>query len=500
MSYSIAVRNLTSEPFSIKRVEQFEDPNSLQTSSTGYFLGARNMTSAAPSVPKLGGNAESLPYQELDVTLAPFESYTLVQAESNSDKASSGKLSLRLTIQTPSGATHSITIHPSHTQKSSSLSTTSPASSPTYTALFHPSHPTPHLTIHTTHLPNYATWMSTLPDTTPLSFLSIPGTHNSHTHYRALPSVRCQAVDISTQLSHGIRFLDIRCQPAHATDVTRKELVLVHGAFPISLTGPKYLAPVLQTCYEFLEKNPSETLLLSLKREGIGASTDAHFARILSTHYIGPNKGKWYTDPSIPCLGDVRGKIVLVRRFKVDGVEGGEMDMGFGLDATSWPNNTTHALFPSPNATFHLQDFCDVFVPETIPAKIGYVTEHLARAAAVSHEDGVARAGPLFLNFLSASNFWKRACWPENIARRVNREVEVWMCWGHGLKSASAGEKAVGHVDDDDGVGMVRRKGEGDGGTGVVVIDFVGEGGDWELVRLVVAMNMWISNQLQARE
>jgi 1-phosphatidylinositol phosphodiesterase len=494
MSCSIAVRNLTSVPFSIKRVEQFEEPNTLQTSSSGYFLGARNTTSAAHSTLKLGEHAESFPHQEMDVTLAPFESYTLGQTESNSDETWRKKPALRLTIETPSGASHHIAIHPSSTQKSSKLSTPlSPASSTTYTALFHPSKPTPHLTIHTNHLPNYANWMSTLPDDIPLSSLSIPGTHNSHTHYRALPSVRCQTVDIKTQLEHGIRFLDIRCQPAHASDVSRKDFVLVHGAFPISLTGPKYFAPILQTCYEFLEKHPSETILMSLKREGIGAATDAHFAHVLLQHYVQLNAAKWYTSEKIPCLRDIRGKIVLIRRFKVDENVGVEMmGLGLGLDATAWPHNAVHALLPnSTDPFFCLQDYCDVFVPESIPSKIQHVNQHLARAAAaVTYK----RVGPMYLNFLSASNFWKRACWPENIARIVNREVEEWVCVGHGLENAPAEGKTPGKVDDH--VGM-RRKGEGDAGTGVVVMDFVGEGGDWELVRLVVGMNMGILNRMQ---
>ena len=96
--------------------------------------------------------------------------------------------------------------------------------------------------------------MASLPPTLPLSALSIPGTHNSHTYYRALPSVRCQTASIKSQLENGIRFLDIRVQPVHASDASKKDLYLVHGAFPVSLTGPKYLDPVLRICYEFSGK------------------------------------------------------------------------------------------------------------------------------------------------------------------------------------------------------------------------------------------------------
>jgi 1-phosphatidylinositol phosphodiesterase len=504
MSCSIAVRNLTQAPISIKRVEQFEDPNTLQSNSGGYILGPRNTTSAAPSAPELGEHAESFQHQVLDVTLAPFESYTLgqtVSKESDSDGAPRAIPALRLTIESLTGDRHRIDIHPSYTQKSSNIFTPlSAGPSKGYTALFHPTRPTAHLTIHTHHLPDYQTWMSTIPDTLPLSALSIPGTHNSHTYYRALPSVRCQSVDIATQLSHGVRFLDIRLQPAHATDVSKKDLQLVHGAFPISLTGPKYFAPILQTCYDFLAQHPSETILMSLKREGIGGATDHHLAHLLTQHYISHAREKWYTDTTIPSFGAVRGKIVLIRRFQAP--------EPLGLDATSWPHNATHALFPPQNPNFCIQDFCDVAVPTTIPEKIQYVNEHLGRAASITYQlghrqfnkndisDGVRVTAPIHLNFLSASNFWKRACWPENIAKVVNKGMEEWMCVGHGLEDAPAEEREPGRVVDNDGdyagIARVRMKARGDGGTGVVVMDFVGEGGDWDLVGLVVGMNMGV--------
>ena len=39
---------------------------------------------------------------------------------------------------------------------------------------------------------------------------------------------------------------------------------------------------------------------------------------------------------------------------------------------------------------------------------------------------------------------------------------------------------------------VVRRVKSGDGSTGVVVMDMVGENGDWDLVRLIVGMNMGV--------
>ena len=295
-----SVRNLSSTPISVKRIETFLDLSSLQSKSSGYLFISNNTTAAVPTSPSLGQHSRNYTHQDVDITLNPFESYPLEQERQDDarDGTAAPSAILRLTLETLSGERYRIDIHPSYTQKSTRALTplcSSPSTS--YIALFHPSRPTPHLTIHSNHRIKYDKWMAGIPDMMPLSALSIPGTHNSHTHYRALPSVRCQHVDVKTQLDNGIRFLDIRLQPVHATDTTKKDLYLVHGAFPVSLTGPKYFEPVLETCYDFLVAHPSETILISLKREGIGNATDEHLAHILDKHYITPHSSKWYTAP-----------------------------------------------------------------------------------------------------------------------------------------------------------------------------------------------------------
>jgi 1-phosphatidylinositol phosphodiesterase len=340
--------------------------------------------------------------------------------------------------------------------------------------------------------------MSTLPSTLPLSAISIPGTHNSHTYYRALPSVRCQVVSVQDQLANGIRFLDIRVQPVHATDASKKDLYLVHGAFPISLTGPKYLEPILKACFEFLEKNPSETILVSLKREGVGSSTDEHLSEILEKHYIAPNKDRWLTSPSLPYLKDARGKLVLVRRYTVhNSLRSASADNDFGLDATSWPHNSTHAT----HGVFCVQDFCEVMDPSDIPKKLLYSNEHLVRAAECTafipgvntDEKNPIPAGPLHLNFLTGSNFWNRSCWPDKIAKVVNRGIEEWICMGHHLQDPLITPREPGRssIENRDPSAVKKAK-SGDGGTGVVIMDNVGEHGDWDLVKLVIGMNIGV--------
>jgi 1-phosphatidylinositol phosphodiesterase len=496
----------------LKSLERFEDPNTQQSRPSAFSFASNTATSLAPTAPRLGEHADTFIRQDLDVELLPFESYTLktLDPELDAKEIAPGieSLLLRLTIETPTKERHRIDTNPSYTQKASHAFTPlSPKPSTSFTALYHPSNtdsaPSPHVTIHANHLHNLSSWMSDLPSSLPLSALSIPGTHNSHTHYRALPSVRCQSVPVRTQLENGIRFVDIRVQPASSG----KDLYLVHGAFPVSLMGAKLLEPVLTNCYEFLGKNPGETILISLKREGTGSGTDEQLSQILEQHYIGPNASKWYTQSSIPYLKDVRGKMVLVRRYNLHStslpspsphLHSSDPNAGFGLDATTWPYNTTNHHHPP----FVIQDFCEVLHPSNIPAKLQYSNEHLERSSSCTHfipgvntdATNPLPAEPIYLNFATGSNFWNPGCWPDRIAKVINRGLEEWIVRGHHLISppTTPGNPGTTDVVIRGGEDESRKAKEGDGGTGIVVMDFVGVGGDWDLVRLIVGLNMGV--------
>jgi 1-phosphatidylinositol phosphodiesterase len=309
--------------------------------------------------------------------------------------------------------------------------------------------------------------MSRLKDETPLSALSIPGTHNSPTCHTALPSVRCQAVGVKEQLNNGVRFLDIRVQPEDAEDYTKEGLILVHSAFPISLTGNKYFRDLQNTVVEFLDANPSETVIISLKREGLGKSSDQHFSKVLHTHYT-HDESRWFTENRIPALGEARKKIVLIRRFNQDeSLNGLNNGRGLGIDAASWPDNCADGVCSS--GEIRVQDFYEVAESQNIDKKIKLSTDQLGRAAEIICAlENEAPKQPFFVNFLSASNFWSPNCWPDRVAAKINPSVIEHLCKDHNV---GEGKKV------------------GDGSTGIVVCDWVGNNGDWDLVRCIVGMN-----------
>ncbi|KAK5691242.1 hypothetical protein LTR97_011896 [Elasticomyces elasticus] len=463
----ITIRNLTAQPLTIKLVERYEAPNpkdflpgggfsTLTSNVTGLFGNKSSNKS-------VGDKAQSFTKQDVDVRMEPFSTHPTDIRETERSPTEI----LRLTFQGDGGGKWRIDT-PTPSSTSQKLVPLTPEPKHEYTAIYLPS--SHFLAIYEST--NMQCWMRELTDATPLSAISMPGTHNSPTHHAALPSVRCQAVSPREQLENGVRFFDIRVQPTDPDDPKDDGLNLVHGVFPISLTGPKKFRPLVTMILEFLRQNPSETLILSLKREGTGTATDAQLSTILKDHYTNPQE--WCTQPHVPTLGEARGKIVLVRRFALADRLKGEWDgRGWGLNAENWAYNT-------PDCTYgdvRVQDFCEVLETENIDKKIGFCCDHFERAASVvcPVPGDAAPAGPLYLNFLSASNFWKVGCWPDKIAAKLNPAVTAFLCEKHDI-----GDKGA------DGPGQAV---EGDGGVGIVVCDWVGKDGDWDLVRSIVGMN-----------
>lgn len=477
---SLTIRNVTINPLELVLIERFEGAPR-QAGGFTHFFNFNATDSSQPSADQ--GPAEREDIQ--DVHVNAFETKL-------TSHAGPGNGVIRLTFTTPlitQGGVNDNSPHryvldlssaqdATHTHKHKTQVLTSTTGGPLdLTAVYVSS--ARHLTIYSSA--SLPTWMAELPDSVPLSALSIPGTHNSPTCYVALPSVRCQSVGVRAQLDNGVRFLDLRVSVSRDSD----DLALVHSVFPISLTGTKWFADVLVgEMYTFLEENPRETILLSMKREGTGRGTDQHLSRHLFNRYCkdeGENAGRWFTEPRIPTLGEARGKIVLIRRFHNDNVLlGSQHDgKGWGIDAAAWPDNCADGTVGS--GLVRVQDFYEVEQSQNIEKKIDLARCHLEKACERAFPAVEARANadaepteplPLFINFLTASNFFNASCWPEKIAAKVNPSIIEYLC----LKHAEGG-KGPAQLD------------VGDAGTGIVVTDWVGLEDDWDLLRCIVGWN-----------
>jgi 1-phosphatidylinositol phosphodiesterase len=91
---------------------------------------------------------------------------------------------------------------------------------------------------------------------------------------------------------------------------------------------------VLNWCKSHLQNNPSETILMSVKKE-LESEADANiitaFREYVTTLNNGAYKDLFSKTEVVPILGEVRGKIVLFKRFPFK---------DFGIDWTYWPDNT----------------------------------------------------------------------------------------------------------------------------------------------------------------
>ncbi|KAJ5440931.1 hypothetical protein N7491_003337 [Penicillium cf. griseofulvum] len=439
----LTLRNNTSTPIALKRIERFQAPQ--KDGFNAFSTMARNFTQVLTNqtrnnaVSSIEQDSHHFEEKDVDIHLEPFATKkTDLRSFIHSDKE-----------RMPESATmKALSENPKHR----------------FTGVFVV--PASFLTIFSSAHLN--AWMHELRDDTLLSALSIPGTHNSPTCHIAPPSVRCQAVSPKEQLENGVRFFDIRVQPQYPDDAARDELILVHSVFPISLTGNKYFSDLMREVDGFLERNPSETLIISVKREGTGNATDEQLSRILHDHYAKAGS-RWWVRPKIPTLGEARGKVVLMRRFnlqeKLKGEHGGN---GWGIDAAAWADNTPNATCPSGQLC--IQDFYEVLESMNIEKKIKFVSEQIDRASCCRYPFGVqadmhaTKEFPFYVNFLSASNFWKTDTWPEKVAAKVNPAVVDYIC-------------------------RRGKENDADCSTGILVTDWVGLDGDWDLVRCIVGMN-----------
>jgi len=206
--------------------------------------------------------------------------------------------------------------------------------------------------------------MKNIPDDFLISEINLPGTHNSPTQYIYFRHFsRCQNKNIFDQLTMGIRFLDIRFL------FDGKDLKLSHSIFKCKKSRIKkedlLFSDVLKQCELFLKENPTETILMSVKREA-GKKEEETFDYFYNS-FIKYNS-LFYLKNEIPALSEVRGKIVLLNRCgaNIENPEYTDENTGINLTGWAYQNSRKEAclqkiFIPKRNnksdSFFYLQDF-----------------------------------------------------------------------------------------------------------------------------------------------
>ncbi|BET09009.1 phosphatidylinositol-specific phospholipase C [Pandoraea sputorum] len=286
-----------------------------------------------------------------------------------------------------------------------------------------------------------AAWMTDLRDDIPLNCLTLPGSHDTCAYTVDDALARTQRASLAVQLAHGVRVLDIRCR--HEDDVFH----INHQRIALGLM----FDDVIATCAAFFVRHPGECIVMSVKDECGDRHCSQSFAQTFAS-YVQRYAAhvRWYLADTIPRLGDVRGAIVLWRRFARAPMSIAPM----GIDLTAWPDNATFDIGRA-GASFTIQDEYRVPVEASIDFKWQRIDALLARRDAFAAERWV-------VNFCSGTgmgaNPYRVAC---GGVRRDQRGI-------NDMLSA--------------------RLATFDGPCGTMMLDFC-EHADWALVRELVARN-----------
>ena len=293
-------------------------------------------------------------------------------------------------------------------------------------------------------------WMKYVDDNKFLDELSIPGTHDSGTcsvdndTEPQSSQAKCQQDYIPTQLLEGVRYFDIRL----GKNDENGDPGIDHGAcYLLKKDGNfMHLSDVIGYFNTFLSENPTEALIMLVSR-GNGEATDESLTTALGKVFD-ENPDLFYTSSRIPTLGEVRGKIVLLRRF---GLAGNSVSSHtWGLDLTQWDDkiaahtdSTSMCLvrdergFEAVGKTGDEEPYCTkVYAQDhyecTGTDKIGWVdmalqeTTKLARIMVDVEDNDGAKVKVLehswCINYTSCTNY-KQGSNPFTAARVVNEHL-----------------------------------------------------------------------------
>ncbi len=219
-------------------------------------------------------------------------------------------------------------------------------------------------------------WMKDIPDSKYISEISIPGSHDTAAVYEIIYNVaKTQDYTLADQLDMGVRFLDIRLQ------VSFNEAKLVHGILPMGET----FDGVMKTCLDFLEENPDEVIIMSVKQDSSPMFSSKTVADVVA-EAVESNPTKWFVENSVPRLGDVRGKIVLFNRYSEEGM---------GINAVqNFPKNKSGVIENESNKVF-VQDH---FKLGSLPVETKWT--EAKDLYSLCHSDNELKSN-LYINFLS---------------------------------------------------------------------------------------------------
>lgn len=312
--------------------------------------------------------------------------------------------------------------------------------------------------------PKLSSWMKSVNDSWLLSALSIPGTHELPSYSRHPFSQHYQFTSITDQLENGIRFLNISI----LGDPDRATHILSRVESRVFRLTDSYFADLCEELYNFLQREPAETVLLSLSCHTSSATGSLRQELLhLKNRFIDNHQSRWWTEPRIPTLGEARGRIVLMRRYILDEqLETCWSGKGYGINTDTWLVNATYR---EQGATYYQPDNLDARTTLSWKETVDSVCRHLDLA--VDRNPDITKhdtAYRLYVSFLGSTGYFDSGLWTAKIGAKANQAVIEYLSTRHGKDRKDSGEPKIRSTR-----------------TGLVVMDWA----DWELVICIIGMN-----------
>ncbi len=255
-------------------------------------------------------------------------------------------------------------------------------------------------------------WMKKLPDGKKINHINMPGTHDSTACFVDFSYFsKTQSLTVAEQLEIGVRYFDFRFK--HVNDK-----FIANHSIALCRTKKGFFAPVMtaddvvRACLDFIKSNPTETILFQLKEAE--SSTGESFYSDFYNRYIKEQNNFWYVKNEVPSLGEVRGKIVLLRVVSVD--ESFDDDT-CGINFSSYPyvpttfvNDWRESSITKIDGTEYMKLLVQDSYKVEGAKKVKTVIEFI---------DGDRNGNTFYINYASCTRFFN----PKHNAKIINKEL-----------------------------------------------------------------------------
>ena len=271
-------------------------------------------------------------------------------------------------------------------------------------------------------------WMADIPDDALLSSVNIPATHDTGTAgvvqdlVASLSVTSCQNLYYDEQLNVGARSFDIRGN-ATKDNASAADVKIIHGDDTWQCQekdgSDLTLQSIFNTSLAFLEKHPSETIILTIKPDdGSTVGMEHAVAEFVKNH-----QDKVYTDGDIPSMKEARGKIVLIRRFKLTQNYEAWQTRAMGLDLTNWDDVSyrdykyAYKTYDDGKNRVYIQDAYNTYDCDIYSKKWEYIAGTMKQTTGIDTSHPIDSNSWVF-NYTSCANGI-----PLNMTRDINSDL-----------------------------------------------------------------------------